>query len=79
MSNPWEENAAGDGTSPRQSLRIRMDEEGGVGARIKVIGIGGAGCNAVNRMVRSGLDGVEFVQLAQGIRARCGLSHRSGP
>ena len=29
-------------------------------ARIKVIGVGGAGCNAVNRMIASGLMGVEF-------------------
>jgi len=29
-------------------------------ARIKVIGVGGGGNNAVNRMVRMGLDGVEF-------------------
>ncbi len=29
-------------------------------ASIKVIGVGGAGCNAVNRMVDEGLDGVEF-------------------
>ena len=29
-------------------------------ARIKVFGIGGAGCNAVNRMVNDGVKGVEF-------------------
>lgn len=29
-------------------------------AKIKVFGIGGAGCNAVNRMVREGVKGVEF-------------------
>lgn len=29
-------------------------------ARIKVIGVGGAGVNAVNNMIRSGLQGVEF-------------------
>ncbi len=29
-------------------------------ARIKVIGVGGAGCNAVNRMVDEGVNGVEF-------------------
>ena len=28
---------------------------------IKVIGCGGGGCNAVNRMIRSGVQGVEFV------------------
>ncbi len=29
-------------------------------AKIKVFGVGGGGCNAVNRMVREGLSGVEF-------------------
>ena len=29
--------------------------------RISVIGIGGAGCNAINNMIASGLDGVEFI------------------
>ena len=31
------------------------------GAKIKVIGVGGGGCNAVNTMIRSGLSGVEFI------------------
>ena len=30
-------------------------------AVIKVIGVGGGGCNAVNRMVEAGLKGVEFI------------------
>lgn len=30
-------------------------------AKIKVIGVGGAGCNAVSRMIDSGLSGVQFV------------------
>ncbi len=30
-------------------------------AKIKVIGVGGAGTNAVNRMIREGLTGVEFI------------------
>ncbi|MCF8564459.1 cell division protein FtsZ [Alicyclobacillus tolerans] len=30
-------------------------------ARIKVIGVGGGGCNAVNRMIESGIEGVEFI------------------
>ncbi|MEM9486221.1 MAG: cell division protein FtsZ, partial [Cyanobacteria bacterium P01_F01_bin.116] len=29
-------------------------------ARIKVIGVGGGGCNAVNRMIDSGVAGIEF-------------------
>jgi cell division protein FtsZ len=32
-----------------------------LGASIKVIGVGGAGGNAVNRMIESGLSGVEFI------------------
>jgi cell division protein FtsZ len=31
------------------------------GAKIKVIGVGGGGCNAVNTMIRSGLVGVEYI------------------
>ncbi len=31
------------------------------GARIKVIGVGGGGCNAVNTMIRAGLTGVEYI------------------
>ncbi len=30
-------------------------------AKIKVIGVGGGGCNAVNRMIESGVGGVEFI------------------
>jgi cell division protein FtsZ len=32
-------------------------------ARIKVIGVGGGGCNAVNRMIAEGIQGVEFVSV----------------
>lgn len=30
-------------------------------AKIKVIGVGGGGCNAVNRMIESGVGGVDFI------------------
>lgn len=30
-------------------------------ARIKVVGVGGAGCNAVNRMIAEGIQGIEFI------------------
>jgi cell division protein FtsZ len=33
------------------------------GAKIKVIGLGGAGCNAITRMVREGVRGVEFIAM----------------
>ena len=32
-------------------------------AKIKVIGVGGGGNNAVNRMIESGLQGVEFISV----------------
>jgi len=42
-------------------LRIQFNEEMLNSARIKVIGVGGGGGNAVNRMIESHLEGVEFV------------------
>src|SRR5688572_32798804 len=42
-------------------LRLTLDMETRRGATIKVIGVGGGGSNAVNRMVASGLGGVEFI------------------
>ena len=32
-------------------------------ANIKVVGIGGAGCNAVNRMIESNLQGISFIAI----------------
>ncbi len=40
---------------------IEMDENFNCGAKLKVIGVGGCGGNAVNTMIESGLDGVEFM------------------
>ena len=45
-----------------EKLRILLDEDLiRAGARIKVIGVGGGGGNAVNRMVHAGLGDVEFI------------------
>ena len=33
------------------------------GANIKVVGVGGAGCNALSRMIESGVSGVQFVAM----------------
>jgi cell division protein FtsZ len=41
-------------------IRFAFDEEVRQGARIKVIGVGGGGSNAVERMIREGVEGVEF-------------------
>ena len=49
------------GDSLNDQLRLTIDEEARTGARIKVIGVGGGGGNAVARMVQSGLSGVEFM------------------
>ena len=40
---------------------MKFESDGDRGAKIKVIGIGGAGGNAVNNMIHAGLRGVEFV------------------
>jgi cell division protein FtsZ len=42
-------------------LELIDDGKQVLGASIKVIGVGGAGGNAVNRMIQSGLGGVEFI------------------
>ena len=42
-------------------LRLTLDPEARRGAKIKVVGVGGGGGNAVNRMVDVGLAGVEFI------------------
>jgi cell division protein FtsZ len=47
---------------PGRGLNMRIDDEPPItGARIKVIGIGGGGSNAVNRMMEAGIEGIEFV------------------
>ena len=42
-------------------IRISYNEEARNNAKIKVIGVGGGGGNAVNRMIDAGMEGVEFV------------------
>lgn len=44
-------------------MSIRLVTENTYGAKIKVIGIGGAGGNAINNMIEKGLDGVDFIAL----------------
>ncbi len=40
---------------------FEIQENKVLGAKIKVVGVGGGGCNAVNTMIRAGLTGVEFI------------------
>src|ERR1700679_2417985 len=43
------------------SMGVSFAEEVSNGAKIKVIGVGGGGSNAVNRMIRAKVEGVEFI------------------
>jgi cell division protein FtsZ len=43
------------------SIKFLFDEGVRLGATIKVVGVGGGGSNAVNRMIDAGLDGVDFL------------------
>src|SRR5579864_2896259 len=76
-------------------LKYLIDDEVVNGARLKVIGVGGGGGNAVARMVREGLEGVEFHamntdlqaleacqvpnKLQLGAKMTCGLGAGSNP
>ncbi len=42
-------------------IRIQYNDDVARGAKIKVIGVGGGGGNAVNRMIAAKLEGVEFI------------------
>jgi cell division ATPase FtsA len=56
----------------KETLRLTLDEDARMGARIKVVGVGGGGSNAVTRMVNAGITGVEFIVVntdAQALRA----------
>src|SRR2546423_7958948 len=53
-------NRASTKASGRAPLSVR-DQTGNFLAVIKVVGVGGGGNNAVNRMVDAGLKGVEFI------------------
>ena len=43
-----------------EGVKFTFDEEIGSNTRIKVFGVGGAGCNAVNRMIEANVEGVTF-------------------
>src|SRR4029078_11293031 len=58
-----------DAILPMKRLRLRLEEEISAGARIKVIGIGGGGSNAVKRMVQAGFGGVELIVATTHVQA----------
>ena len=50
-------------------MRIQYHDDGVQGARIKVIGVGGGGSNAVNRMIQARMEGVEFIAANTDVQA----------
>jgi cell division protein FtsZ len=50
-------------------MRIQYHDEAPHGARIKVIGVGGGGGNAVNRMIAAKVEGVEFITANTDVQA----------
>jgi cell division protein FtsZ len=51
-----------DGRQPGNGINMFIDDDPPItGARIKVIGVGGGGGNAVNRMIEAGIEGIEFL------------------
>src|SRR2546425_9533315 len=51
------------------SLTMDLLESVPRGAKIRVVGVGGAGGNAVNRMIVSGLAGVDFIAVNTDMQA----------
>src|ERR1700694_4963866 len=55
--------------SDMDDFKYEIEEEACPGTRIKVVGVGGGGCNAVARMVQEGLEGVEFYVMNTDLQA----------
>jgi len=55
--------------SDMDDLKYEIEEEAHNGTRIKVVGVGGGGCNAVARMVAEGLEKVEFYAMNTDLQA----------
>jgi cell division protein FtsZ len=61
--------AAGSDAGTGTDLRIQYHDVNPRGARIKVIGVGGGGNNAVNRMIAAKVEGVEFIAANTDVQA----------
>jgi cell division protein FtsZ len=55
--------------SEATEMRIQYRDENVRGARIKIIGVGGGGGNAVNRMIQARMEGVEFIAANTDVQA----------
>jgi cell division protein FtsZ len=66
------------GDADVENLKYEIQEEPCAGARIKVVGVGGGGSNAVSRLVRDGLGGVEFHAMDTDLQAlsACQAPHK---
>jgi cell division protein FtsZ len=60
MERGAERPAIEEAEAPNSALKYSFDEDIRPSARIKVIGVGGGGCNAVNRMIEAGVEGIQF-------------------
>ncbi|MGO9436431.1 MAG: cell division protein FtsZ [Terracidiphilus sp.] len=69
MERAKEDQAAMEPINESGEMRIQFHDESVRGARIKVIGVGGGGGNAVNRMIQAGLEGVEFIAANTDVQA----------
>jgi cell division protein FtsZ len=58
---PKKDNQTPAAETPKSGIRISFHEEAKNDANIKVIGVGGGGTNAVNRMIDAGVEGIEFI------------------
>src|ERR1700709_2745998 len=57
------------GDFSNDNIRIQYHDDMPRGARIKVIGVGGGGNNAVNRMIAANVEGVEFIAANTDVQA----------
>jgi cell division protein FtsZ len=76
VSNPAEEAAMEQLVQQPGEMRIHFHDEVPRGANIKVIGVGGGGGNAVNRMIQAKMEGVEFIAANTDVQA---LKHCQAP
>ena len=53
----------------QNQVKISLEEVGVHGAKIKVVGVGGGGGNAINHMVEVGLNGAEFIAINTDLQA----------
>ncbi len=68
----------GGAAAPSQASRRLIQPSRSFPAVIRVVGVGGAGVNAINRMLEAGLEGVEFVAVNTDVQAlqTCEADHK---